>query len=707
MWYAARFPAPSKSFVRKLLVALVIGIGASLLATAVATRPFAKTVELKTYDLRMRWTANPAAARRDIVLVTIDEDSVRSLAHLVGRWPWPRVMHAYLIDFLARAPVRAIVYDIMFTEPDRQRDFKIGEQDWSGEASDRALAESTRRAGNVVHLADVTHEGAVEQPAESADGNGFPDTFQRHPAWGFRLDDDVQERPGVALPYPDLASASRALAHNFMVLDEDGPVRHVLPFVRVRDRFIPSLGVAGALLAGGIAPADVRIERRGLRFRDAVLPVQTADVPRFPGDDRRVRARQALINYAGPAVLPDGRTTTYRSYSFYHLWYSEMQILEGVKPNIDPATLRDAIVFVGTTAAGLHDVFQTPFGDTGKMPGVQVHASVADSILSRRFMRPAAAWAALVTTLLAALVVGIAGVFLRPSVATVISIATAAGVGAVGVWLFSRGIWLPMTTPIVAVIAASFAGVGYQYFVEGRERRRISGLFGRYVSRDVFEQLLTNPTLARLGGQRREMTVLFSDIRGFTSISEVTTPEEVVSQLNEYFSRMVEILFRHRGTLDKFVGDMVMALYGAPLDDPDHADHAVATALEMVAQLERLNEKWAAEGRARVDIGIGINSGEMIAGNIGAETIRSYTVIGDAVNLGARLESLNKEFKTRIIISEYTRARLRGSYTLRSLGDVVVKGKTQPVAIYTVEAAEAPKSQHGEHGGFTKNTEKN
>ena len=231
--------------------------------------------------------------------------------------------------------------------------------------------------------------------------------------------------------------------------------------------------------------------------------------------------------------------------------------------------------------------------------------------------------------------------------------------------------------------------MGYQYFFEGREKRKMKRLFGQYVSKDVYDQLVANPDLARLGGQRRQMTVLFSDIRGFTTVSEKGQPEEIVAILNEYFTRMVEIVFAHKGTLDKFVGDMVMALFGAPLDDPHHAEHAVDAALEMIRELNRLNEKWAAEGRPALDIGIGISTGPMIAGNIGSEAIMSYTVIGDSVNLGARLESLNKEYGTRIIISQATREALPGRYQFRPLGDVVVKGKTRPVAIFEVKENQA------------------
>jgi adenylate cyclase len=258
--------------------------------------------------------------------------------------------------------------------------------------------------------------------------------------------------------------------------------------------------------------------------------------------------------------------------------------------------------------------------------------------------------------------------------------------------LFARGVWVNLSQPVLASSFALFGSVAYQYFVEGREKRKMKKLFGQYVSKDVYDHLVADPSLARLGGARREMTVLFSDIRGFTTVSERGQPEEIVRTLNEYFTQMVDIVFRHKGTLDKFVGDMVMALFGAPVDDPHHADHAVEAALEMIRALGRLNEQWKAEGRPELDIGIGINTGPMIAGNIGSEQIMSYTVIGDAVNLGSRLESLNKQYGTRIIVSDTTMSKLNARYEFRPLGEVVVKGRTQPVAIFEVIGrADSPK----------------
>jgi adenylate cyclase len=318
------------------------------------------------------------------------------------------------------------------------------------------------------------------------------------------------------------------------------------------------------------------------------------------------------------------------------------------------------------------------------MPGIQLHASVADSILSNKFLRPASQRYGVLAIFVSAIVVGLMSASLAFTAALAGSLLGVAGWTVWAVRAFHGGLWVPMAAPTAAMVLALFAGTAYRYFVEDREKRKVKGLFGRYVSKDVYTQLLEHPELAQLGGRRRTMTVLFSDIRGFTAVTEKGNPEDLVAQLNEYFSKMVEIVFRQQGTVDKFVGDMVMALFGAPVDDVDHAEHAVAAAASMVAELGVLNAKWVSEGKTPLDIGIGVNSGDMIAGNIGSSSIMSYTVIGDNVNLGSRLESLNKEYGSRIIISDATRTQLKGAFEIRPLGEVVVKGKTRAVAIYEV-----------------------
>jgi len=659
--------------VRKAAAGLLIGACAAGIVLALTNLEAFQTVELKTYDWRLARTADPSTARKDIALVEIDEYSLRNLQQHAGRWPWPRVVHASLIDYLNRGKPKLIVYDVLFADEDLRVGFPYGGDTWSGPESDKALGDSIKKAGNVVLLADATFVG------ETTEKQTLPDQ-------GYRLTGPgVLERRVVFPPAGPLSAAAAALGHNFLSLDPDGPVRHVVPFVRTGDNAMPSLGLSAALRASGLNPSAVRIDGQSLILGDRQMPLEMRSVNIEGGVTEML---WGLINFRGPAFLSDMKRRPYPHYSFFDLLYSEEQLLAEQKPNIDPAAFTDKIVFVGVTAAGLRDVFETPFAG-GVMPGIQVHASVADDVLSNRFMRPESRAVRFTLVVTLAILLGLISALLPAWWASALFAAIAAVFAFVATRQFAAGHWINMTQPTLAASVALFGGVGYQYFFEGREKRKMKRLFGQYVSKDVYEQLVANPDLARLGGQRRQMTVLFSDIRGFTTVSEKGQPEEIVAILNEYFTRMVEIVFEHKGTLDKFVGDMVMALFGAPLDDPNHAEHAVDAALKMIRELNRLNEKWAAEGRPALDIGIGISTGPMIAGNIGSEAIMSYTVIGDSVNLGARLESLNKEYGTRIIISEATRDALPGRYQLRPLGDVVVKGKTRPVAIFEVKENEA------------------
>ena len=631
----------------KLGIGVSIGLASGLVALLLARTPLVANIELITYDWRMRLTAHPERPSDDIVLVSIDDDSIRRLAPVVGRWPWPRLVHAFLIDFLARAPARLIVYDVLFTEPDVRR-FDVGEQEWTGAESDDAFVESVAKAGTVILAADAAADALIDPSravAETAEGR----PARTYPQAG-RC---VEPRALFLPPIAKLDRAARDLGHTLLIRDADGPLRRHFPWVRAGDQVVPSLPMAAVLQASGVT---------------APPPSGGLCPP--------------LIAYRGPTVGRDGQPT-FREYSFYDVYYSEEQIAAGVKPQIAPAVFKDKIVVVAATASGTYEVQASPF-EQG-IAGGEVHANVIDALLHRRSIEPAGVGITLATTLGSAAAIGTAGAVLSVWPLAAGAAMLIAGVGWLGIRLFAAGTWLTLVTPVAAIGLAFIGQLAWQYFVEGREKRQVKRLFSRYVPRDVYHQLLEDPTRAALGGKRRTMTVLFSDVRGFTAMSEKATPEEVVGQLNDYFSRMVGVLFEHHGTLDKFVGDMVMGLFGAPLDDAHHAEHAVQSALAMTRALDELNQRWKAEGRPTLDIGIGISTGDMVAGNIGSSDIMSYTVIGDVVNLGARLESLNKDYGTRIIISEATRQALEGRYDIRPLGEVLVKGKSRPVTIYEVK----------------------
>jgi adenylate cyclase len=656
--------------VRKALIGAGIGLASALLALALGRLPFIEIVELKTYDWRMAVTADPAGARDDIVLVTIDEESLRGLEPLVGRWPWPRLVHAQLLNYLARARPRVVLYDVLFTEEDHAR-FFVQDQEWTGADSDAELAAAARGVPLVLP------GNAVPEAREGQDAPAVT-----VPGLSIAGDLTAEDRPVFVPPIAGLAAGARVVAHNFAVLDADGPWRRYVPLVRNGQQIIPSLAVGAAAVALDLGGSAIRSDGERLWIGDRPMPLTLRDVPLADGSTRTTR--RALIPFRGRRA--DGGSAFARV-SFYRLFYSEQQILEGQAPLEPPDRFRDKVVVVGATAAALDDVFTVPVA--GKMAGLEVHATVLDSLLSGRSLAPAPRTASLTLTVMAALALGVIGAYVGPWITTIVALALGAAVTAFATWKFGTGDWYPLVAPLTALALATFGDVAYEYFVEGREKRLVKKLFSRYVSRDVYDQIIRNPAGARLGGQRRTMTVLFSDIRGFTTVSEAGQPEDIVAQLNEFFSRMVPIVFAHRGTIDKFVGDMIMALFGAPLDDPDHADHAVQAALAMSEGLVRLNREWRVTGRPALDIGIGISTGEMVAGNLGSEDIMSYTVIGDRVNLGARLESLNKEFHTRIIVSEATVAALKGRYDIRALGDVVVKGKSLPVKIFSVVPPQA------------------
>jgi adenylate cyclase len=677
---------------RKLAAGLGLGLTAAAVTLFLARAGALEEAELSTYDWRIRAAARPDSISQDIVLVELNDMTIRDLSPFVGRWPWPRMVMAGLVNYLNRAPARVIALDIGFWEPDRVIGVAIGERVWSGEESDAALAQALGKSPASVLLADAIVE---EQPGANAETMAD----WRSASLPFRLNDTLPERRRITPPFEPLLSSSTLLGHNFLPLDVDGPARRMPPFIRNGDRYMPSLGVAAALLAVGVKAEDVTIEHDAIRMPGRRMPLVPLRVPDLKDPSRYREQMTVLINYQAPPLLDSGRRP-FPSFEVRDLLASEEAIGVGEPPRIDPEIFKDKIVFVGLSASGLVDVFATPFGaGKGNMPGIQLHATMADNLLSNRFIEPASDRLRIAAVVLAGVLVGLLSALLPFTPAATGALLAVGGWTWYALVSFTGGVWLNMVQPIATIATALFVGTTYQYFVEGREKRIVKALFGRYVSRDVYKQLIENPSLAELGGRRREMTVLFSDIRGFTSVTEKGEPEALVAQLNEYFSTMVDVVFRHHGTIDKFVGDMVMALFGAPVDDEAHAEHAVAAAVDMVRELAELNHTWVSQGKVPLDIGIGVNSGSMIAGNIGSSSIMSYTVIGDHVNLGSRLESLNKEFGTRIIISDATRSRLHGSYQLRPLGDVVVKGKSHPVAIFEVvvpspvpQAAEETKS---------------
>jgi len=340
-------------------------------------------------------------------------------------------------------------------------------------------------------------------------------------------------------------------------------------------------------------------------------------------------------------------------------------------------------VIVGATATGIYDLRVTPFSTV--YPGVEIHATVIDNILHENFLQRSV-WTSFLDVcalIIFGLVIGIAIPRVKAVQGILLSFFIVAFFVAANTVIFTHfNIWLNLIYPVLTMIVIYLGITIHRYITEEREKKKIKGAFQYYLTASVINEMLKDPTKLKLGGDKKDLSVLFSDIRGFTSISEKLTPEELVHLLNEYLTAMTNVVFKYDGLLDKYMGDAIMAVFGAPLDQPDHPLRACRTALGMMEELKILQKKWAEEDRPVLNIGVGVNTGDMVVGNMGSEMRFDYTVMGDSVNLGSRLEGINKEYGTNIVISEYTYEAVKDVLFCRELDSVRVKGKKLPVRIF-------------------------
>lgn len=449
---------------------------------------------------------------------------------------------------------------------------------------------------------------------------------------------------------PEIERAAAGIAHINLIPEEDGVNRRNLLLIGHDGRAVPSLGLAAAMHTLGepqFTSASFRVELGGRS-----IPV---------GPDGEL-----WINYTGaPGNYPR---------------YSFVDVLQG---RVDPALLRGKTVFLGATALGIYDMRVTPFH--ANTPGVEVHAAVADDILSQRYIRRTG----LQSLFDLAMIVALGGVAFaltaRLRLHRAIPAVLALGAAYLGLsyWLFLQGQWVSMVYPPLAALLALLLGGGWRYMVLERSAREMRAMFSSYLSNKLVSQLEKNPGAARIGGDNREVTVMFTDIKGFTAFSERHKPQVVVARLNEYLAAMVQLIYAHDGTVDKFMGDGIMAYWGAPLSQPDHARRAVACALAMKQLMAELGERWRAQGLEPFVIRGGIQSGDVVAGNIGSRGQKmEYTVIGDTVNQASRLEGMAKYYGVDFVVGDETYLKTCDSFRYRRLDRVRVAGKDIPVAIH-------------------------
>jgi adenylate cyclase len=670
--------------------------------------PVISRIEYAAQDYALTTLRGPRAASGDVVIVAIDERSIEA----EGLWPWSRARMARLVDALAAAGTAAVGFDMIWSDADLQgsraagvaRLVKEARARASGDEADRLdliwkasqgndptippdadptglLADAIERAHNVtvgfMFRSDVADRAAATQAVErlrffrtepvhvlGADGRIVAD-----PAGGQRA--AGRSFPGVLAPVDEVLRVSDSGGYFTVLPDADGVIRRYLLLASAGGSTFPGLGLAllarikgrdgipAPVVPVGVAGSSVLV---GVRVGD--LEIATDDFGRAP-----------LSYYGGFRDFPT---------------ISATDVLTGRVP---PERLRGKLVLVGATAPGTWDQRVTSFDDSA--PGVITHATFVDNVLHGQLLERSQ-WVVLGEVLAMALAsVALAGLFSRvgPVAAAPALLAVTALWGAVSVLALRRfNLVLATGLPLVQVLGMFLTATTYRFFSEERAKRKARESFSRFLAPAIVDEVLGREGSLQLGGEKRELTALFADIRGFTSISERLDPHRLLDLLNKYLTPMTDVIVsRHQGTLDKYMGDAIMAFWGAPKAQPDHALRACRAALDMLSELERLRPGWRAAGLPDIDIGIGLNTGSMSVGFVGSQDrFYNYTILGDAVNLASRLEGANKQYGTRIIIGPQTFEQVQGRVVARPLDLVRVKGKQEPVRIYELLSVGQP-----------------
>jgi len=677
---------------KKNLIRIVLGLLLGLVFLGHSARiyqiPLLNTLDAFVYDARLRLTTKGGVDER-IVILDIDE---KSLAE-IGRWPWSRDKMAALVTRLFDSyGVSILGFDVVFAEADSSSGLAsleaIAESDLKGDAAfqstfkrlrsgldyDRRFAEALSNRPVVLGYyftnIDKSHRsGSLPEPViQSGTFKGKTIAFTTWSGYGGNL--------------PEFQKSAVNAGHFNPMVDFDGVSRRVPMLVEHEGKYYESLSLAMVRsllgkppLVPGYAEPSALSSRSYSGLEWLELPTARGTM-RIPVDENVA----SLIPYRGAQG-------SFRYFS----------AADALKGRLKLEQLKGKIVLLGTTAPGLMDLRATPVGST--YPGVEIHANLVAGILDASIVQkpPYVLGADVLLLSLATLLLAFLLPVLSPLRATFLALGTLCAVSALNFFLWSSGLAMPMAAVLSAILALYALNMSWGYFVESRSKRQFTELFGQYVPPELVDEMARDPERYSMEGKNEELTVLFSDVRGFTSISEGLDPKELTQLMNEYLGAMTQVVQKNRGTLDKYIGDAIMAFWGAPVADADHARHAVTTALEMQAELRKLDEPFKERGWPALHIGVGINTGTMTVGDMGSKVRKSYTVMGDAVNLGSRLESITKQYGVGIIVSDSTRVLVK-DLVYRELDRVRVKGKDEPVGIFEPlgVAAQLDKAAHDE-----------
>jgi adenylate cyclase len=659
---------------------------------------FIQEIEQRTLDLRFALRGKRAVDPR-IAIVGIDDKTLQK----IGSFPLPRSNYALLVRQLKQSGARVVGFDVTFptaassealdvlarlrneigpsAPPNLQN--KILQLQQQSDV-DAQFAAALKDAGNVVlgHLFLNAEVSKFSDPKQAEAyfnivwAKSFPQVlkvksgnhdFDLGQAW---IQAGGPVAAGVEANLPILAVAAASYGFFNITPDADGTIRRALFVIRYRDQdFFPSLALQVLRQYENIPDQQIA----AYIGADGLERIQFGDHELYPWQDG-----SALINYVGP----------YHSYPHY----SMVDVLRG---NVPADAFRDKVVFVGGTALGIGDLRNTPFKQDSSYMGVEIHANILDNLLhsaepQRTFLIRGFNEEIVDIGLIVFFGIGL-GLWCgrsRPLMSTVTALL---GLGALSGFVYYGfvhwGRWYSFVVPAATLVASYASITSFRVIYEEREKRKIRKTFSQYLSPGVIALVEKDPhEYIHPGGEVKELTVMFSDIRNFTTLSEGLTPDELVNLLNQYLSAMTDILFRNLGTLDKYIGDAIMGFWGSPYPQQDHALRACHCALEMIDRLEELNRQWEGEGRRQIAIGIGLNTGPVNVGNMGSDKRLAWTVMGDNVNLASRLEGMTKEYRNRVIISEFTYAQVADHFVAREVDRIRVKGKKKPVVIYELLA---------------------
>jgi len=600
-----------------------------------------------------------------IVIVDIDEATMRA----EGRWPWSRDKLALLLSQLyERYQVSVVGFDMVFSEADTDiSQFTL--QDLYQQNPDLTLSDlvylSEQQYTDLSFADAIGHYGAVL-------GYAFDHNPENMTPLGITGPPVLEASPDLAktgLPHASSVIGNLAILQEATpwggffdnpVVDSDGVYRRVPILQEYDGAYYPSLALATLMALFGEPSVDLTVEYDATGEFASLSQVHLAGIP-IPVDE----SGAVLVPYRGPAG------------SFPYV--SATDVLSG---KADESVLNGAIVLVGTSAAGLLDLRVTPYGDL--YPGVEVHANIVGGVLDERILSKPDYTDAI--QLIQLLVVGLVLSILLPRLsvvwAAVLTLSFIVILVAMNLYFWAAFKWVvPLAYTLLLTLVIYIFQQTSGYFYESRNRRHLASVFGQYIPPEIVSELNTEGADAQLRGESRDMTVFFSDVRGFTSLSEALTPNQLTRLMNTYLTPMTRIVHDYRGTVDKYIGDALMAFWGAPINDPKHPENAMNAALEMQTELDVVNAKLAEEGLPAIAVGMGLHTGTMNVGNMGSNFRMAYTVMGDAVNLGSRLEGLTKFYGVPIIVSGELRAQLSG-YEFLELDKVRVKGREEPVVLY-------------------------